>query len=139
MSRRGYQPAAGVWAAMMTVAWFGIAAAPSQAQEAAAGAAPTPEQIALGEQIFQGKEAGGTCWGCHAKTGKGTANAPDLTDKAWLDADGTLESIESVITAGVPKPKKFKVAMPAMGGAKLSPEQIKAVAAYVHSLGKKGK
>lgn len=136
MSRADLASAARVWAAIMAVAWFGIAAVPAQAQQAAE---PTAEQIALGEQIFQGKVAGGTCWGCHAKNGKGTGNAPDLTDKTWLSADGTLESIEGVVTGGVPKPKKFKVAMPPMGGGKLTPDEVKAVAAYVYSLSKKGK
>jgi mono/diheme cytochrome c family protein len=35
----------------------------------------------------------------------------------------------------VPTPKKAPAPMPPMGGASLSPDQVKAAAAYVHSLG----
>ncbi|TMQ32983.1 MAG: cytochrome c [Planctomycetota bacterium] len=128
----------GLSAAIMTAASLVIAAAPCRAQEAGS-AQPTAAQISLGESIFLGKEAGGTCWGCHGKNGKGTGNAPDLTDATWLDADGSLGSIESTITSGVPKPKKFAAPMPPMGGGKLSPDQVKAVAAYVYSLSQKKK
>jgi len=126
----------GLSAAIMTAASL-VIAAPSHAQEAG-GAQPSAAQISLGESIFLGKEAGGTCWGCHGKNAKGTGNAPDLTDATWLDADGTLASIESTITTGVEKPKKFPAPMLPMGGAKLSPDQVKAVAAYVFSLSQKG-
>jgi len=116
-------------ATLIATAGIVLAAQPARAQE------PTAEQIAQGKEIFTGK----TCWGCHGKDAKGTSNAPALIKKQWLDADGTWASIEQTVTTGVPKPKKFKVAMPPMGGAKLSPEEIKAVAAYVYSLNQKGK
>ena len=95
------------------------------------------DQIALGEKIFHGKVAGGTCAGCHGQQGKGTGVAPDLSDSEWLDADGSLQSIAAIITAGVPKPKKHDSAMPPKGGSNLSDEQVNAVAAYVFSLSHK--
>ena len=131
-----FGPAA--WTAIMTAAWFTLTTTTSQAQEAGASAQPGAAQIALGDSIYQGRKANGPCWGCHGRNGKGTANAPKLTDSKWLDADGTLESIQRVITTGVPKPKKFNMAMPPRGGVGLTSEEIKAVAAYVYSLSHKG-
>jgi mono/diheme cytochrome c family protein len=58
-----------------------------------------------------------------------------LTDGEWLHNDGTLAGITGTITSGVPKPTKAPAPMPPMGGASLSPDQVKAVATYVHSLG----
>src|SRR5205085_6311380 len=46
---------------------------------------PTAAQIALGEKIFHGSAAGGTCAGCHGAKGKGTGVAPNLSDEEWLD------------------------------------------------------
>ena len=93
------------------------------------------DQVAMGDKIFHGKMAGGACFSCHGQDAKGTTLAPDLTDKQWLDATGgTQESIVQTIKTGVAKPKKFPGAMPPMGGAKLSDDQVQAVAAYVYSL-----
>ena len=100
----------------------------ARAQDAAA--------LQAGDTLFNGNRLG-ACWACHGKQGKGTSTAPNLTDATWLDTDGTLAGIKGIITNGVPKPKKSKVPMPAMGGAKLTPEQIDQIAAYVVSIGKK--
>lgn len=99
---------------------------------------PTPVQIAMGDSIFNGNQFG-ACWACHGSKGKGTSNGPKLNDSEWLHTDGSLEGIKGIITSGVPKPKKVKTPMPPMGGAKLSPEEIDALAAYVHSLSQKKK
>ena len=102
-------------------------------------AAPDPAKVAAGEKLFNGTQMG-ACWACHGKGGKGTSTAPNLTDNTWLDAEGgTMDAIKGVITAGVPKPKKHPGAMPPMGGAKLSPEDVDALTAYVYSLSHKGK
>ena len=53
------------------------------------------------------------------------------------NGDGSLTFIEHTVTTGVPKPKSHPAPMPPMGGASLSPDQIKAVAAYVYSLSHK--
>jgi mono/diheme cytochrome c family protein len=60
---------------------------------------------------------------------------PNLTDSEWLNTDGTLEGITKTIQSGVPTPKKAPAPMPPMGGASLTPDQVRAAATYVHSLG----
>lgn len=84
-----------------------------------------------GKAVFEGK---GNCWTCHGKNAKGTPLAPDLTDAEWLNVDGTLAAIRSLVVAGVAKPLRFPAPMPAMGGGKLSQGEIDAVAAYVFGL-----
>jgi len=103
-----------------------MAAPEAQAQDA--------KMIATGDSLFNGNFVG-ACWACHGKQGKGTSNGPKLSDKEWLNGDGSVEFIKGVVTSGVPKPKKAKTPMPPMGGAKLTPEQVDALAAYVKSLG----
>ena len=58
---------------------------------------------------------------------------------ARLNADGTLASIEKVVTEGVAKPKKMPAPMPPKGGGQLTDAQVKAVAAYVYSLSRPAK
>lgn len=106
----------------------------------AAGPLPIPPgataaEVALGERIFHGEVAGGTCEGCHGSNGKGTAQGADLTSGKWLWGDGSLKAIARTITTGVQKPKKSTGVMPPMGGAELSHDQVVAVAAYVWALG----
>ena len=107
-----------------------VLSSPLKAQDAA--------KVAKGDSLFNGKQMG-ACWACHGKGGKGTGIAPNLGDKEWLNIDGSEEAIKGVITNGVPKPKKAKAPMPPMGGAKLTPEQIDDLAAYVFSLRSAGK
>ena len=116
------------------------AADTTQAPAAAPPAGPqAPEAgragpVALGDSIFHGQAAGGACFTCHGQDAKGTPLAPDLTDQQWLNGDGSLQFIISTVTNGVPKPKQHQAPMPPMGGASLTPEQVRAVAAYVYSL-----
>ncbi len=98
---------------------------------------PTPQQVALGDSIFHGQVAGGTCTACHGQDAKGTAVAPDLTDTQWLNGDGSYQFIVHTVTTGVPKPKQHPAPMPPNGGATLTDDQVKAVAAYVYSLSHK--
>jgi cytochrome c oxidase cbb3-type subunit 3 len=70
------------------------------------------------------------CVQCHGLDGKGgghSRNGPSLTDNVTLHG-GTFEDIYRVIAEGVPK-----AAMP-QWKQKMSPERIRDVAAYVHSL-----
>lgn len=104
---------------------------------AGGGRAPgniTPRMIALGDSIFHGQAANGLCYTCHGANAKGTQLAPDLTDKTWLNGDGSYQFIVNTVTQGVPKPKQHAAPMPPMGGSQLTQEQIRAVAAYVYSL-----
>jgi cytochrome c oxidase cbb3-type subunit III len=79
-----------------------------------------------------GKTKFGVCAACHGADGKGTQalGAPNLTDKVWLHGWG-----EAAITAMVNNGKTN--VMPAHV-ARLSPEQIRVLAAYVWSLSHKG-
>jgi mono/diheme cytochrome c family protein len=105
---------------------------------AAGGGGPmSPQLIALGDSIFHGQVAGGTCTACHGQDAKGTAVAPDLTDNQWLNGDGSYQFIVNTVTNGVPKPKQHPAPMPPKGGAPLNDDQVKAVAAYVYSLSHK--
>ncbi len=69
------------------------------------------------------------CSSCHGEAGKGDREqgAPNLTDAIWLYG-GTAEAIKHTITYA-----RFGV-MPAWQG-RLSEDEIRSVATYVHSLG----
>ncbi len=98
-------------------------------------AAISASLVALGDSIFHGKAAGGACLMCHGADGKGTPGlAPNLTDAKWLNGDGTLAFIANTVQKGVANPKEGPAPMPPMGGSQLTPEQVRAVAAYVYSL-----
>jgi glucose/arabinose dehydrogenase/mono/diheme cytochrome c family protein len=94
----------------------------------------TAAEVALGDRVFHGQAGGGTCAGCHGSNGKGTPLGPDLTNSKWLWGDGSLASITRIITNGVPQPKEYRSGMPPMGGAQLTPAEVKAVADYVWAL-----
>jgi len=135
-----------------------IAAAPAPKAAAATGAEPGPpegihpnagrlaaaelpvppgatsDEIALGERIFQGEAAGGTCIGCHGSDANGSPQGPSLVDGHWLVGDGSLKSIHDIIANGIPKPRNYSVPMPAKGGAPLTDADIAAVAAYVWAI-----
>ena len=95
---------------------------------------PSAAQIARGDTLFNGHRMG-ACWSCHGQGGKGTNIAPQLAkNPKWINIDGSLDAIKGIITNGVPHPKKHPGAMPPMGGAQLTQDQIDALAAYVYSL-----
>lgn len=95
----------------------------------------TPRVLALGDSIFHGLVASGSCQGCHGPDARGTTGVgPDLTDSVWLHSDGSLEGIAATIRSGVMSPKQASSVMLPMGGAPLTPEQVEAVAAYVYEL-----
>jgi mono/diheme cytochrome c family protein len=120
----------GILLAMSSPCWGQQAAAPSPGDTAI-----TPAMIARGDSIFHGRLAGGACFGCHGNDGKGVMGlAPDLTTGKWLNGDGSYAFIAAVVEKGVPHPKKAAAPMPAKGGAKLGPAEVRAVAAYVYSL-----
>jgi glucose/arabinose dehydrogenase/mono/diheme cytochrome c family protein len=126
----GIHPDAGTTAGDTT----GAPARPTSLSSAARSAGITPAMIALGDSIYHGLAAGGTCAGCHGTDAKGTPLAPDLTANKWLWGDGSYASIVKTIRQGVPTPKEHTGVMPPMGGAQLTPAQLAAVGAYVFSL-----
>jgi glucose/arabinose dehydrogenase/mono/diheme cytochrome c family protein len=94
----------------------------------------TKEMVALGDRIYHGQVGGATCVGCHGAAGTGTTLGPNLTHTQWLWGDGSYRSIVKTITAGVPEPKQYRSPMPPMGGAQLTDDQVRAVAAYIWGL-----
>ncbi len=94
----------------------------------------TPDMISLGNSVYHGQAGGAACAGCHGAKATGSPLGPDLTGKKWLWSDGSFSGILKSITDGVPQPKQYRSPMPPMGGAQLTPDQLKAVAAYVWSL-----
>ncbi len=112
----------------LAAAFFGLALFTNTARAQADAA-----QIAKGDSLFNANRLG-ACWACHGAKGKGTSTAPKLADKEWLSIDGSLDAIKGVINNGIPKPKKTKTPMPPMGGGKLTPEEVDAIAAYVFKL-----
>jgi glucose/arabinose dehydrogenase len=122
-----------------------LAAAPTPpASAAAAGSAaladlaPPPgssaEQLAAGEKVFRGLQSNGTCTGCHGSDGRGTQVGPNLTDGAFIWGNGSLASIKQVIVKGVPAAKQSIGAMPPLGAAPLTDQDVDAVAAYVYAI-----
>jgi len=97
-------------------------------------AGATAEMVALGDRIYHGKVAGATCAGCHGASATGSPLGPDLTGKKWLWSDGSYAGIKKTSTDGVMQPKEYRSPMPPMGGARLTPDQIAALSAYVWSL-----
>src|SRR6266403_392419 len=94
----------------------------------------TKEMVALGDRVYHVQVGGATCVGCHGAAGTGTTLGPNLTDTQWLWGDGSYRSIAKTITAGVPQPKQYRSPMPPMGGAELTDDQVRAVAAYIWGL-----
>jgi glucose/arabinose dehydrogenase/mono/diheme cytochrome c family protein len=96
----------------------------------------TSEMVALGKRVYSGEVGGAACTGCHGASGQGSVLGPALggKNKKWLWSDGSYAGIAKTITDGVPAPKEFRSAMPAMGGAQLTHDQVLALAAYVWSL-----
>ena len=94
----------------------------------------TKEQVALGDRIFHGEAADGTCTGCHGSDAKGSPEAPSLVSGTWVFGDGSLKAITQTIANGVPKPRNYSDPMPPRGGAALSDADVAAVAAYVWAI-----
>lgn len=114
----------------------------SQPKQTSDSAAPAPTDagspasalVARGEVVFNGP---GNCYACHGSKGAGSI-APSLADDTWIHSKGTLEEITAQVIHGVSKEEsKSGIAMPAKGGAALTDDDVKAVAAYVYSLRQK--
>src|SRR5271156_1067295 len=98
----------------------------------------SPDQVALGDKIFHGQAAGGTCAGCHGSDGKGSVVGSDLVNGHWLWGNGSVQAIEHIIETGVPKPKEHTGSMPPRGGAQLTPREVAAVTDYVWAISHRG-
>lgn len=100
----------------------------------AVGQPATAAELALGDSIFHGRVSGALCAVCHGQRGGGTARGSRLSDTTWRHVDGSLASIASAVTRGVPGPDSAAVPMLPHGGVRLTDREVRAVAAYVHRL-----
>lgn len=108
------------------------AAPPASGPSASPGI--TPELIAQGDKVYHGA---GNCYACHGSNAQGSVG-PNLTDAEWIHSKGSLDEIVAQVTHGVSKEEsKSGIPMPPKGGGTISDDDIKAVAAYVYSLGHK--
>lgn len=129
-----------------TSAAIAPAAAPATAMAVTQGPPPgtppagaTVAMLTLGDSIFHGQAAGGLCYTCHGMDAKGGPLAPSLVDTTWISGDGSYAFIQKRVTEGMATPTAPYVApMMPMGGAQLTPDQVKAVAAYVYSISHSG-
>ena len=103
---------------------------PPAATTGAPPAGATAAMVTEGQQTF-----GTVCYTCHGPDAKGTPLAPNLTDAEWLNTDGTYQGIINIVNTGVATPKNAPGPMLPKGGASLTDDQVKAVSAYVWSLG----
>lgn len=94
----------------------------------------TPAMVALGKKVYRGQVGGASCTACHGMTGEGGPLGPPLNKKAWIWSNGSYQGILKTVTDGVANPKKYRAPMPPKGGAQLTEDQVKAVAAYVWSM-----
>lgn len=112
------------------------------ASVSSAGAQQLPEGVSdamveQGRRIYLGD---GFCYTCHGRDGRGVANlGASLTDGDWAHTDGSYQGLVDRIRQGVPADESPSgVPMPPTGGSGLSPEQVRAVAAYVWTLSRGG-
>ncbi len=115
---------------LLIAALAGAAAPVSAAAQSRDSLPPgvTPKLVTQGKALFAGKAL---CAACHGPDGAG-ALAPSLIDTTWLHSKGSYLEIVAQIKSGVEgKDSKSGVVMPPMGGARLSEDEVKAVAAYV--------
>jgi mono/diheme cytochrome c family protein len=119
-------------AVLLLVAITGVR--PALAQTSDRSPSSSSELVAKGDALFHGSA---NCYACHGSKGEGLVG-PNLTDAEWIHSKGSYDEIVAQINHGVPKAdSKSGIEMPPKGGATLSDDDVKAIAAYVHSLGHK--
>lgn len=92
----------------------------------------TQEDFQEGRRLFT---AEGGCHACHGPQATGTQLGPDLTDDTWLNIEEpTMTAVMQVIQEGVSQPVEHPAPMPPMGGARLTDDQVHALASYVVGL-----
>lgn len=96
-------------------------------------AEPPPGVTAADVESGRSLISGQLCFTCHGSEGQGVAGiGPNLLDDEWLNTDGSLEGIITVITQGVSEPVVHPGVMLPLGGDPLiTPEQVRRMAAYL--------
>jgi mono/diheme cytochrome c family protein len=90
------------------------------------------QMVEEGRNIFHDR---GGCVRCHGKDGGGTFFGPALTNRRHLHLQtGSYQEILDLIRSGVPRPNRYLGAMPPLGGAQLSSDEVRAVGAFVYTL-----
>jgi mono/diheme cytochrome c family protein len=118
-----------------TAAAVSPAASAPAAQPAAPRAQATLPAGVTQALVDEGKTVfGSSCFACHGQEGAGGPLAPRLSDTEWLNIGGSYDEIVTLVNAGVAQPKQHPAPMPPKGGAPLTDEQVRAVAAYVFSI-----
>lgn len=113
-----------------------VAQTPANTPPAAGGGAAgySADLVAKGDSIFHGP---GNCYACHGSKAEGLVG-PNLTDAEWIHSKGSYDEIVAQVMHGVPKAEsKSGIEMLPRGGAPLTDDDVKAVAAYVYSLSHK--
>jgi mono/diheme cytochrome c family protein len=91
---------------------------------------------AIGDSLYQNSR--GRCLSCHGPRGSGNASlGPSLRDSVWVDSDGSVAGIASIIHDGVAVPKAGTARMPAFGN-QLDSTSVHRLAVYVYSLSHPG-
>lgn len=131
--REGRPPSGGTLLAALLV----LAALPGTAAAQELPPGVTAETVERGRQLYLGD---GFCHTCHGRDGRGLPDlGAGLTGGDWNYSDGSLEGLEEVIQEGVlAETSSTGIPMPPRGGAGLSPEEVRALAAYVWSLSRNG-
>jgi len=78
---------------------------------------------AIGKKVYSQR-----CKSCHGLKGEGTLTAPNLTDRYWIQGDGSVESIFKIISQGV-----LDKGMPSWANT-LNQEEIFAITKFVKDL-----
>jgi mono/diheme cytochrome c family protein len=109
----------------------------TQQQEVQLPEGVTMEMVNQGREIYGGA---GICRVCHGTEGEGMPGlGANLTDSEWIHSDGSYEGIIQTVMNGVDGSASTSgAAMAPKGGSGITDDQVKAVAAYVYTLSRRG-
>jgi mono/diheme cytochrome c family protein len=91
----------------------------------------TEEMVEEGRAAFA---AAGVCAACHGADAGGSPIGPNLRNGEWIHVDGSVDEIARIITAGVAQAVQYPGMMPPLGGAQITPEQVRQIATYLYAL-----
>jgi mono/diheme cytochrome c family protein len=99
------------------------------------GGLPEGVTAQLAQEGYRVYHGPGICFTCHGQEGVGGALGPALTDQEWIHLqDGSYDEILEITRSGVDRPAEYPAPMPPRGGANITDDQLRAVAAYVFAL-----